>query len=230
MKKRAAGVNTLTLFGVLLGPTVQLHGQDLKEIASKMQEARDDQQWRLCEYSGLRHYTLRNKHLNPSAQMEVRLRFHKGQGKHFDILSMHASGIARRSLTDLLKHEVDASKSEHQINAIDSSNYRFGFLGTEKCLGLPCYKLQLIPRRKTKFLVDGTAWVSITDNMVIRIVGRLAKSPSFWLKRPEVELQSEKVKGFWLPSYTHSRTHVTFVGDTDLTIEYSGYEVQSCKN
>ena len=230
MRLMCTGINTLSLLAIVLGRTVQLDGQDPNDILSKMREAREDQRSRLCQYSGLRHYTLRNKHLNPSAEMEVRLAFEKGQGKHFEILSMRASGIARRSLKDLLKHERQASKDAPGNSAIDESNYRFNFLGTEKCLGLSCYKFRLIPRRKTKLLVDGTAWISIDDNMVVRIVGRLAKSPSFWVRRPEVDQQFEKVKGFWLPSYTHSKTHVRFVGDTDLTIQYSGYEVQSCSS
>lgn len=132
--------------------------------------------------------------------MEVQLTFAKGGGKRFQIVFSNADGIARRSLGNLLKNEAQASKEGNEASAIDRSNYRFTLLGLEKCLGWNCYKLQLRPRRKSKFLIDGMAWVSTDDNMVVRTVGRLAKSPSFWLKRPEVEQQSEKIQGFWLPS------------------------------
>jgi len=195
-----------------------------------MQAVAERQRSNLCGYSVTRTYTLQNKHLKPNAQMQVRLTYQMGKGKHFQILSIQASGVARKSLTDLLQAELKTDKGQQEDNAIDTSNYKFTFIGEDDCESRKCHKLGLKPRRKTTYLVDGTAWVSVADDAVVRITGRLAKSPSFWIARPEVEQRFEKVDGFWLPSYNHSSTQVFFAGEADLTIEYSSYRVQACSN
>jgi hypothetical protein len=90
--------------------------------------------------------------------------------------------------------------------------------------------MQLSPRRKSKYLVDGTAWVSTKGCRIVRIVGRMAASPSFWISRPEVEQRFENVDGFSMPSYNRSTTKVLFFGEAELTIDYSDYQVRSCKD
>jgi hypothetical protein len=63
---------------------------------------------------------------------------------------------------------------------------------------------------------------------LVRVQGKLAKTPSFWISRPELEQRFENVNGFWLPSFNRSTTHVLFLGEADLTIEYADYHTQSC--
>jgi hypothetical protein len=216
-------------FAALSGP--EADGQrDLENLISKMERAAERQRSRLCAYSVNRCYTLRNKHLNPDAQMDVRLTYERGEGKHFQIVSIQAEGVTRRSLENLLNEEARTGKAQQASSEVNSSNYQFELLGFDNCGDQQCYKLQLKARHNSKYLIDGTAWVSAKDFAIVRIVGRLAKSPSFWLSRPKVEQTFEKIDGFWLPSYNHSSTAVLFLGEADLTIEYSGYEVTACKD
>jgi len=203
--------------------------QDLRDIVAKMESAAVRQHSRLCGYSVVRRYTLQNKHLHPNAQMEVLLTYDRGKGKHFKILSMKAKGVARRSLNKLLKSELKTSKEQRDNNAVDDSNYEFTFLGEKSCGNRECYELQLKPRRKTKYFIDGIAEVSTEDYAIVQIVGHLAKSPSFWIKRPKIDLRFEKIDGFWMPSYNQSTTRVLFFGKVDLTIEYSAYRLRACE-
>ncbi len=196
------------------------------DLIGNMEARRSHQHAEVCEYSVVRTYTLQNRHLHPSAQMKVRVTYRRAEGKHFQILSMQASGVARESLEKLLTEE---GRTEHEErNGIDSSNYRFTLMGKERCDSRECYKLRLIPRRRTQYLIDGIAWVDPGDLAIVRVEGHLAKSPSFWIKAPEVEQRFKQIDGFWLPSYNSSSTHVLFFGEADLTIESSAYQVQAC--
>jgi hypothetical protein len=203
---------------------------ELADLLAKMQEAANRQSLELCSYSVVQTYNLQNKHLNPSAQMQVRLTYVKGEGKHFQILSMHAEGIARRSLENLVKEETrTSSSSTRNVNAVDSANYRFRLLGKETCGNQDCYQLAITARHKRKDLVDGTAWVRADDYHLAKVAGRLAKSPSFWVSRPKIEQHFEEVDGFSVPSYNHSTTEILFLGEADLTIEYADYRMHACK-
>ena len=203
--------------------------QDSTQIVSRMEAAAARQRANLCAYSVEQRYTLKNKHLNPSAEMDVRMDYKKGQPKHFQVLAMKAQGVAKSSLQKLLHRETDTSgKDGHGKDSVDTANYQFKLLGLENCGNGRCYKLQLKPRHNTKYLVDGTAWVNVDDFGLVRVSGHLSKSPSFWLSQPVIEQHFEKVDEFWLPSYNRSSSHVLFLGEADLTIEYSGYNVKAC--
>lgn len=227
------GLRLLSLIAIGITVTLCAGGtpgvqQNSSDVIARMEDRANRQRAELCEYSVARDYTLENKHLKPNAQMKVHLTYRQGEGKHFQILSIQATGVARRSLQDLLREESEPHRDRQTRNDVDNSNYEFKLLGEEQCSSGRCYKLELKPRRRTKYLVDGTVWIATTDYAIVRISGRLAKSPSFWLQRPEIEQRFEKIDKFWLPSYNHSTTHVLFFGDADLTIEYSGYRVRAC--
>lgn len=203
---------------------------ELENLLAKMHAAADHQRSSLCSYSVIQQYTLQNKHLDPSAEMRVWLTYKRGQGKHAQILSMQANGVARRSLQNLVAEEVRDRTSKQDNNAVDSTNYQFRLLGEDSCGNQHCYKLSITPRHKRKDLVDGTAWVSGEDYHLVKITGLLSKSPSFWISEPKVQEFFERVNGFSLPSYNHSTTQVVFLGEANLTIEYSDYHLQACKD
>lgn len=202
--------------------------RDVGQIAAEMQAASVHQQQTLCGYSVRRLYKVVNNHLSHSAEMNVEVSYKLGQAKRFRILSIRAQGVARRSLEDLLKEESTVEGPHNEKSMLALANYHLQLSGVEPCGPENCYKLQMQPRKRTKYLIEGTAWVSTRDYAFVRIVGRLAKSPSFWLSRPEIEQRFEKVDGFWLPSYNRSTTSILFFGEADLTIEYSSYAVQPC--
>lgn len=161
--------------------------------------------------------------------MDVHLEYKLGLGKHFDTPSIPAvHGLARRSLLNLLKEEEKASREHDQNGRINSAHYDFASLSLEYLGARPCYRVQLKPWRKSKYLIDGEVWIDAKEYAVVQIKGHLSQKPSFWVKRPEVEQRFEKVQNFWLPSYHRSAVRITFVGETILTIEYSKYQVNHC--
>jgi hypothetical protein len=201
----------------------------IEAIVAKLQQASGRQRSQLCAYSVIRRYTLCNKRLYPNARMDVRLTYKAGEGKQFEVISTERlQGLTRRVLVNLLKAEERSSKTGGEDHRVDPSNYQFAFLGMDEYQGRRCYRLRLLPRRKTEYLIQGEVWIDAEDYTVVQIRGQLAKSPSFWTSKPEVDQRFEKVGQFWMPSYNRTVASVKLVGEVDLTIEYFNYELKTC--
>lgn len=201
-----------------------------EQLALLTAERYDSQSRDLCAYHVTRIYTLSNKHLNGAARMEVEVTYKKGEKKHFKVLSLSASGIARRSLLDLLQQETASEGYQSDKSTLSPRNYRFRILGQQSCGAVECYQVRMVPKQRSEYLVDATALISTRDYRYVEVTGSMSKSPSLWLSRPEVDQRFIDVDGFRLPSYNHSKTHILFLGDADLTIQYGTYTVERCRS
>jgi hypothetical protein len=204
--------------------------EPLDSVILKMEQAADHQQAELCGYSVDRQYKLHNKHLSPDAVMNVRLVYKRGEGKHFEPPSIsEAPGLVQRAFLNLLKEEEQSSRERDKSTEYNSANYDFALKDVERLGNQICYRVQLKPRRRSKYLIEGEAWINAKQYAIVQVKGQLAQKPSFWVRQPEVEQQFDDFQHFWLPSYNRSLASVAFVGETVLTIEYSNYLVKSCQ-
>lgn len=195
----------------------------------KVQQAADRRFAELCSYSVDRRYTVGNKRLVSNAVMNVHMVYRQGAGKHFETPSMpDVHGLVRYSLLNLMKEEEKTSKEHDADSRLNSANYDFTLLGMESLETRNCYRIQIKPRHKSKYLIDGQMWVDANEYAVVQIKGQLAQRPSLWVHQPTVEQYFSEIQKFWLPSYNRSLADITFVGKTLLTIEYSNYKVNSC--
>jgi hypothetical protein len=78
------------------------------------------------------------------------------------------------------------------------------------------------PRRKDRLLVDGAIYLT-PDADLVRVEGRLVKSPSFWTRRVDIVRTFAHMTGVRLPVTVESTAHVTFVGECRFAMTY-GYE------
>ena len=199
------------------------------EIVARLTRADTQRHDGLEQYSVVRKYILSTERADKTSEMVVRMEFRRGQGKTFEILSSTgADGIRGHVLRRLLEAEVDASKDE----ALDKSkvthqNYSFRLLGTETKDSRLCYVLELTPRTKSKYLLHGTAWIDAQEWAIVRMEGRPSASVSFWVGKPLVTMEFDKVGDFWLISHNYSHVESRFVSATDLRIDSSDYQVQA---
>jgi hypothetical protein len=234
LKEQLLIASTLTrrvvaLAFLLSALTLSAESDSLESVVAKMERAADEQRRHLCSYSVDRRYEINNDDLPSPAVMTVHLSYQIGKGKQFDRVQIQGANVlVKRALLNLLREESDASKQNGEAHRVDSTNYTFDLLGTETVKGRHCLLVQLKPRKRSKYLIEGTAWVDTDTYGVIKVQGVLADKPSFWVHRPEVTQLFEKYDQFWLPSYNVSKAKVTFVGDTKLTIQYTNYEVSAC--
>jgi hypothetical protein len=57
------------------------------------------------------------------------------------------------------------------------------------------------------------------------MAGEPAKSPSFWIKDTQIDVNWQKMGDFWLTQHNTSVSHVRLGGMATLTIDYTHYQL-----
>jgi hypothetical protein len=84
----------------------------------------------------------------------------------------------------------------------------------------------LSPRRKEPVLVDGTMFLKPGDGNLVRLEGRLAKSPSFWVKNVDIVRKYERIAGVVVPVALESKAQVRLLsGAATLRMTYIYAEI-----
>jgi hypothetical protein len=106
--------------------------------------------------------------------------------------------------------------------ALAPANYTFRANGIDSD-GLA--NVLLSPRRKERVLVSGMMALNATDGALVRLQGRLAKSPSFWVKDVDIVRTYERIDGNVLPVALETTAHVRFLGQATLRMTYVYSEI-----
>lgn len=209
-------------------PTVPAQ-TDLSDIIAGLRRNDQFKRANLQDFSVVRHYTLKNSHMQLPAEMVVRFSFQQGVGKSYEILSTtNASGMSRKILDRIVESEVEASRpGSREESRMIPENYDFELLGEDVLGGRKCYVLQLHPRRKSRFLLQGKAWVDAECFALLKVEGHPAASLSFWVGKPLVTQEFQKYGDFWMSCHNHTSSESFMLGKSELTIDYSQYEVNT---
>lgn len=82
-------------------------------------------------------------------------------------------------------------------------------------------RLDVKSKRKDVLLVDGSIFVNPEDGDLVRIQGRLSKTPSFWTRRVEVVRHYERINGIRVPVAIESIAQVLIAGRSTFTMTYA---------
>jgi hypothetical protein len=142
----------------------------------------------------------------------------------YDITAEGGSGFIRaRILRALLDGERDAiQRGDPSRASLDMSNYTFCENGVDAD-GLA--NVSVTPRRKERFLVSGTIFLRAADGDLVRLQGRLAKSPSFWLKHVDIVRQYDRIGGTVVPIALESVAQLRPGGAATLKMIYTYLEI-----
>ena len=91
--------------------------------------------------------------------------------------------------------------------------------------GFPVSDHLLSPRRKERVLVVGAMFLEPSDGALVRLEGRLAKSPSLWVKHVDVVRTYKRIEGTVVPVALETKADVRFVGEATLRMTYSYSEI-----
>ena len=225
-------VKPLTICALLFVLTPTLICQQLEQPGIAADEvigrmlARDIQREALSQgYSGMRRYRLENERLNKRAELVAAVHCDPDGTKHFEVLSEAGWGPANsRVLRKMLESEAETSSPRIRAKArLTADNYDFSILGTEQVEGRPSYVIDVIPRRRNKYLMEGRVWVDATDYALVRAEGQPAHNPSFWTHSVHFVQQYRKQGAFWFPTLTDSITEARIFGTTHVNITYIDY-------
>ena len=216
----------LLLFAVAMA--AQDSGQQLpsaNEVVAKMMEHDNQRQAALHGYTATRRYVLENSRHHKRAEMLVTVKCLDNGSKQFQTVSATGWGTARNHVfPKLLESESEASLPDvRERSRITPENYSFEMVGKDYINGRPAYVIAIAPKTPDKFLVEGKIWVDVDEYAIVRIEGKAAKSPSFWIKSVHFVHTYQKSGLFWFPASDRSVTDVRILGATEVTIEYFDY-------
>ncbi|RPI57546.1 MAG: hypothetical protein EHM55_01460 [Acidobacteria bacterium] len=162
--------------------------------------------------------------LNESAWMEALTEYHPNAGFSYSILAQGGSErIRKRVLNKVLEAEREnSSGGEWRRGNLSRSNYIFEFDGRA---GAGMLKMRLTPRRRDSRLVSGAAILTATSGDLVRVEGRLSKSPSFWVRWVNVSSTYSPVGGTLMPVAIESTADVRIAGMSTFSMTYDYHMV-----
>lgn len=195
------------------------------QVVARMMARDNERQATLYGYTGTRRYVLENSDFQKRAEMLVRVTCLRDGSKQFQTISETGWGGARKHVfPKLLESETEASQPGLRARSrIVPENYAFEMSGTEYVDGRLAYLIAIAPKTSNKYLIEGRIWVDAAEYAIVRIEGKPARNPSFWIKSVHFVHSYEKTGSFWFPLSDRSVTDARIFGSTKVTIDYLDY-------
>jgi hypothetical protein len=183
----------------------------------------------LAQDDGLRPYRAirRLEAANGSRQgwLEAATEYAPATGFRYQITAEGGSASVRdKVLKAILDGEREViARGEAARSSLSAANYDFQPNGVD---GEGLATVLLSPRRKERVLVAGKMFLTM-DGSLVRLEGRLVKSPSFFVKNVDIVRKYEQIEGAVMPVALETRAEVRFLGEATLRMTYSYTEIDS---
>jgi hypothetical protein len=213
--------------GVVISMALPAAAHTVDEILSRMMARKEWQDRALLEYRAQRKFYAKNMRFNAESTMHAETIFRRPDQLQSTIRSHEGSSLIRsRVFEKILEAETSAKKERQQVD-ITPQNYDFTLAGAEQCGDRTCFRLNISPKQRSKYALDGEIWVDGEDYSIVRIRGTPAKKPSFWTQKTEIDRTYKKIEGMWLPDRLDSSSDIRIAGHSVLSIEYTYQSVIS---
>lgn len=217
----------------LLAGTVRSYAFDdpavppVSEIVSRLEDADRVRRQTSTGYTGSRTYSVENSRFHMKATMKVDVIVDGAGRKQFRVLEMTGPGAVKKMVFQKMLDTEAKASTEQDETRVSAANYDFEFEKTVVENGRTSFVLQATPKTKNSLLFRGRIWVDSVEYAVSRIEAAPAQSPSFWVKKTGFQHDYKKVGNQWLAEANHSQSDVRMFGTTKVTIEYTGYRLNS---
>ncbi len=167
---------------------------------------------------------LEARHGDSIGWIEADTEYSPATGFRYTITAEGGSGQLRdKALKKILSGEREAiARGEIARSSLAPCNYEFQVHGVDEN-GLA--KVLLAPRRKERVLVSGAMFLRPVDGELVRVEGRLAKSPSFWVKTVDIVRTYDRIEGAVMPVALETTAQVRMFGTATLRMTYHYSEI-----
>jgi hypothetical protein len=174
----------------------------------------------LTEYRATRHLEAAAKGGSLNAQLDALTELAADGTFTFQIIQEAGSDLIRGRVlrAALLAEQRGRSADQLAAAALSPANYDFSVEETD--LDGDLVKIALSPRRNSRMLIAGTAFVTRDAADLVRIEGILSKGPSFWTRKVHVTRRYARVDGVRVPVEVQSRADVRLVGHSSFSMTY----------
>jgi hypothetical protein len=175
-------------------------------------------------YHARRRLEASSSKLKESAWLEADTQYDPASGLSYSVVAQGGSErIQRRVLTAVLESEREHSTHlEWRKANLSRENYEFNFGGHA---GDGMLRMQLMPRRRDPRLVFGSALLTAQSGNLVRVEGRLSKSPSFWVRSVSVSRSYSPIGGMMMPVSVESTADVRIAGMSVFSMTYEYHMV-----
>lgn len=145
-------------------------------------------------------------------------------GFQYEIVATGGSDYIRNKvLKAVLEGEREMiAKGEAGRSTLAHANYTFQPNGIDAD-GLA--NVLLSPRRKERALVSGVMYLRPDEGHLVRLQGRLAKNPSFWVKDVDIVRKYERINAAVVPVTVESTARIRFLGAATFSMTYDYVEI-----
>jgi hypothetical protein len=170
------------------------------------------------QFRALRHLEARNDHFEKSASMDVWTEV-DASGFSYQIAAEEGSGYIRSHLfrATLETERAMWASGASQRARLTLANYIFEDRGAQPD-GLTLFAVK--PRRDDVLLVDGLIFLNPDDGELVRVEGRLSKTPSFWTRRVEIVRRYQRIVGVRMPVALESVANLRIAGESTFRMRY----------
>ena len=193
------------------------HPSEAKQVATAAMEQFLSRSPVVHEYRGSRR--LEASGSGRSAWLDVRTHFTVPSGLVYEVAAEGGSGYIRsRVLKSLLDEEQQLiARGGSAGVAISEANYQFTPEGVN---GEGLAVVALKARRKDRSLMSGRIFLNAANGELVRLEGRLAKNPSFWLTRVDVVRTYRSIGGALMPVSLVTKGRLRLLGSSELRMIY----------
>ena len=210
---------------ILTGVTLPRMAPDVALAACQTRMARQKEVL-ASSYSTM---TVRAELPDTSQKGEFELQRHYAAPRTLEFSAVHFTGdgfVKKNVITRVLQSEVDhVQKDPPALTALSPENYKFSQRGTTQIGDHFVHVFQVKPRRKRLGLFKGHIFVDAYTGSLVRVEGRLVKSPSFFLKDIDFVQEYSDVDGFTVPVHIHSEAKTRLVGRVIVDIFERDYRL-----
>jgi len=184
----------------------------LDQIVNRMEEARLRNK-QTPPFLMTREYQMfKGDETKPASEVKAQINVVPPSERDFRIIESQGSNHGEKVVRQILEHEAKAEKTNPSPTAVTTGNYDFAFEGREKFEGVNCYVLEMKPKRQEPSLINGRAWVDPNTFAIRKIEGKMAKSPSWWVKDVNMVINFGEIGGIWTQTASHAVAEVRVVG------------------
>ena len=172
----------------------------------------------LRRYRAFRRLEASNEKFKKEASLEAWTEV-DAAGFRYDIVSEGGSAYIRdKVLRPALEREKAIWNGRLSgRSSLTTANYDF-IAASLDARGL--MRVTVKPKRKDELLIDGVIILAPDTGDLLRVEGRLAKSPSFWTGRIEVVRTYDRIGGVRVPVRTESVADVKMAGASSFAMSY----------
>jgi hypothetical protein len=150
--------------------------------------------------------------------LDVQTEFTVTSGLLYQVTAEGGSGYIRsRVLRSLLDDEQSLiARNGSASVAISPDNYQLTPEGLNE-EGLAVVRMQ--PLRKDRALIAGRMFLTV-EGEIVRVVGRLAKNPSFWVSQVSIVRSYRRINGVSMPVSLETTAQLRLLGSSALRMTY----------